>query len=96
MFNCSLFQGYDMEDAMIINKSSFERGFAHGSILKSEFIDLKSVSSRDLYVLVLYVLLIDTCILSSDNADPTVSHTRMPGQSQVGGVSQNTEVNRCF
>ena len=33
-----------MEDAMIINKSSFERGFGHGSILKSEFIDINSKS----------------------------------------------------
>jgi hypothetical protein len=33
-----------MEDAMIINKASLERGFAHGSILKSEFVDLQSVS----------------------------------------------------
>lgn len=30
-----------MEDAMIINKSSLERGFAHGSIYKSELIELK-------------------------------------------------------
>lgn len=29
-----------MEDAMIINKSSFERGFGHGTILKSEFFHL--------------------------------------------------------
>ena len=27
-----------MEDAMIINKGSYERGFAHGSIYKSEVI----------------------------------------------------------
>lgn len=33
-----------MEDAMIINKSSYERGFGHGSILKAEFIDLSSGS----------------------------------------------------
>jgi DNA-directed RNA polymerase I subunit RPA2 len=39
-------QGYDMEDAMIINKSSYDRGFAHGSVLKSEFFDLKGVESR--------------------------------------------------
>lgn len=34
-----------MEDAMIINKSAFERGFAHGSIYKSEFIELKTAGS---------------------------------------------------
>lgn len=43
------YTGYDMEDAMIINKSSFERGFGHGTILKSEFIDIngKSYFERD-------------------------------------------------
>ena len=25
-----------MEDAMILNKSSYERGFAHGSVYKSD------------------------------------------------------------
>jgi len=29
------YTGYDMEDAMIINKSSFERGFGHGTIYKT-------------------------------------------------------------
>lgn len=35
------YTGYDMEDAMIINKSAYERGFAHGSIYKSEFLELR-------------------------------------------------------
>ncbi|XP_023247009.1 DNA-directed RNA polymerase I subunit RPA2 isoform X3 [Copidosoma floridanum] len=35
------YTGYDMEDAMIINKAAYERGFAHGMIYKSEFIELK-------------------------------------------------------
>lgn len=30
------YSGYDMEDAMIINKGSLERGFAHGMIIKIE------------------------------------------------------------
>ncbi|XP_063299750.1 DNA-directed RNA polymerase I subunit RPA2 [Pelobates fuscus] len=34
------YTGYDMEDAMILNKSSWERGFAHGSVYKTDFIDL--------------------------------------------------------
>ncbi|CAG9865194.1 unnamed protein product [Phyllotreta striolata] len=34
------YTGYDMEDAMIINKASEERGLAHGSIYKSEFVQL--------------------------------------------------------
>ena len=37
------YTGYDMEDAMILNKSAHERGFAHGSIYKSQIVDLKSV-----------------------------------------------------
>lgn len=36
------YTGYDMEDAMILNKSSYERGFGHGCIYKSEFVDLVS------------------------------------------------------
>jgi len=39
------YTGYDMEDAMIINKSSDERGFAAGSIYKSLFVDLREMST---------------------------------------------------
>jgi DNA-directed RNA polymerase I subunit RPA2 len=35
------YTGYDMEDAMILNKSSHERGFGYGTIYKSEKVDLK-------------------------------------------------------
>lgn len=34
------YTGYDMEDAMIINKSAYERGFAHGTVYKSYLRDL--------------------------------------------------------
>ena len=37
-----MLQGYDMEDAMIINKSSLERGFGHASIYKTDEINLRT------------------------------------------------------
>ncbi|CAO1628454.1 unnamed protein product [Sympodiomycopsis kandeliae] len=41
------YTGYDMEDAMILNKSAHERGFGYGSIYKSEILDLvKESGSR--------------------------------------------------
>lgn len=46
------YTGYDMEDAMILNKSSYERGFGHGVVYKSykkslnEGTDLTSKKSR--------------------------------------------------
>jgi DNA-directed RNA polymerase I subunit RPA2 len=37
------YTGYDMEDAMILNKSAHERGFGYGTIYKSIIIDLKEL-----------------------------------------------------
>lgn len=37
------YTGYDMEDAMILNKSAHERGFGYGTIYKSDIFDLKGV-----------------------------------------------------
>ena len=38
------YTGYDMEDAMIINRASLDRGFAYGTVYKSYFIDLFTVA----------------------------------------------------
>ncbi|KAG2440977.1 hypothetical protein HXX76_003830 [Chlamydomonas incerta] len=35
------YTGYDMEDAMILNKSAVERGLAHASLYKTECVNLK-------------------------------------------------------
>ena len=37
------YTGYDMEDAMIINKSSHERGFGYGTVYKSQTVDLSDL-----------------------------------------------------
>eukprot|EP00644_Phytophthora_capsici_P006278 jgi/Phyca11/18029/fgenesh1_pg.PHYCAscaffold_32_\ len=36
------YTGFDMEDAMILNKSSYERGFAHASVYKQITVDIGS------------------------------------------------------
>ncbi|KAL0475805.1 DNA-directed RNA polymerase [Neurospora intermedia] len=38
------YTGYDMDDAMILNKSAHERGFGHGSIYKTKKVSLKDDS----------------------------------------------------
>ncbi|KAK3300470.1 uncharacterized protein B0H64DRAFT_333882 [Chaetomium fimeti] len=38
------YTGYDMDDAMIINKSAHERGFGHGTIYKTKKVSLKDDS----------------------------------------------------
>jgi DNA-directed RNA polymerase I subunit RPA2 len=40
------YTGYDMDDAMIINKSAHERGFGHGTIYKSKICDLDEGSRK--------------------------------------------------
>lgn len=40
------YTGYDMDDAMILNKSAHERGFGHGTIYKTKKIDLVGESRQ--------------------------------------------------
>ncbi|XP_054714487.1 DNA-directed RNA polymerase I subunit RPA2-like [Uloborus diversus] len=38
------YSGFDMEDAIVLNKSSVERGFKHGCIFKTEIINLRVIA----------------------------------------------------
>jgi len=40
------YTGYDMEDAMVVNKSAYERGFGHGLVYKSVVINLSEEAER--------------------------------------------------
>ncbi|OCK85161.1 beta and beta-prime subunits of DNA dependent RNA-polymerase [Lepidopterella palustris CBS 459.81] len=40
------YTGYDMDDAMILNKSAHERGFGHGTIYKTKVCDLEDGNKR--------------------------------------------------
>jgi len=40
------YTGFDMEDAMILNKSSFERGFAHASVYKTSVVDIEEEAKK--------------------------------------------------
>mmetsp|Transcript_23061 Transcript_23061/g.51189 ORF Transcript_23061/g.51189 Transcript_23061/m.51189 type:complete len:514 (-) Transcript_23061:148-1689(-) len=40
------YTGFDMEDAMILNKSSYERGFGHASVYKTMQIDLQEENEK--------------------------------------------------
>ena len=40
------YTGFDMEDAMILNKSSYERGFGHASVYKTFNVDIKEEAER--------------------------------------------------
>jgi len=37
------YTGYDMEDAMILNKSAHERGFGYGTVYKAQIVDLENM-----------------------------------------------------
>uniref|UniRef100_A0A1A8I9F1 DNA-directed RNA polymerase subunit beta n=1 Tax=Nothobranchius kuhntae TaxID=321403 RepID=A0A1A8I9F1_NOTKU len=72
------YSGYDMEDAMIVNKSSWERGFAHGSIYKTELVDLAEKVKGE-----------DSVVFGTKAGDPKVKD-RLDGDGlpHIGSVLQ--------
>ena len=45
------YTGYDMEDAMIMNKGAYERGFGHGAVYKSYLKELNEGAGKSRYKL---------------------------------------------
>ncbi|OAF69426.1 RNA polymerase I subunit 2, partial [Intoshia linei] len=62
------YTGYDMEDAMIINKSSWERGFAHACVYKNEKINLNTLKGRNA----------KSIIFSSNTSSRTIDKDGLP------------------
>mmetsp|Transcript_28191 Transcript_28191/g.73897 ORF Transcript_28191/g.73897 Transcript_28191/m.73897 type:complete len:1149 (-) Transcript_28191:67-3513(-) len=56
------YTGYDMEDAMILSKSSMERGFAHAHVVSTKLVDLADVPAERGV----------TFLFSAHEADPAV------------------------
>jgi DNA-directed RNA polymerase I subunit RPA2 len=46
------YTGYDMEDAMIINKGAYDRGFGHGCVYKSYIKEFNPEGTKSRYRIV--------------------------------------------
>ncbi|XP_074659731.1 DNA-directed RNA polymerase I subunit RPA2-like [Tubulanus polymorphus] len=77
------YTGYDMEDAMILSKSSYERGFCHGSIYKTEFIDLKALAGER-YSGIIY-------LFGKEAGDERVSNLDSDGLPPIGSTIKYDE-----
>uniref|UniRef100_A0A5F9CMV3 DNA-directed RNA polymerase n=1 Tax=Oryctolagus cuniculus TaxID=9986 RepID=A0A5F9CMV3_RABIT len=86
------YTGYDMEDAMIVNKASWERGFAHGSVYKTEFIDLSEKIKQGDDSLVFGVKPGDPRILQrlDDDGLPFIGTKLQYGDPYYGYLNLNT------
>ncbi|XP_034537373.1 DNA-directed RNA polymerase I subunit RPA2 [Notolabrus celidotus] len=80
------YTGYDMEDAMIVNKSSWERGFAHGSIYKTELVDLADKARGE-----------DSIVFGTKPGDPKVSDKLdSDGLPYIGSTLQYGDPFYCY
>lgn len=80
------YTGYDMEDAMILNKSAHERGFAYGTVYKSQIVDLKDIRGANKSVTApsLHFGLGPDIRLNGDRAHPCVEFLDVDGLPFIG------------
>jgi DNA-directed RNA polymerase I subunit RPA2 len=79
------YTGYDMEDAMILNKSAHERGFAYGTIYKSHTVDLSEMrGAAKRGAPTLHFGFGNEIRLTGDNAHPATEFLDVDGLPFVG------------
>ncbi|KAF8646384.1 hypothetical protein AX16_007250 [Volvariella volvacea WC 439] len=80
------YTGYDMEDAMILNKSAHERGFGYGTVYKSQIIDLKDVrgASKSTSAPTLHFGLGGDIRIDGDRAHPCLNYLDLDGLPYIG------------
>lgn len=80
------YTGYDMEDAMILNKSAHERGFAYGTVYKSQIVDLKDMRGANKSVTApsLHFGLGPDVRLEGDRAHHCVDYLDLDGLPYIG------------
>lgn len=81
------YTGYDMEDAMILNKSAHERGFSYGTVYKSYTVDLKDLgkSSRSSSTPTLHFGIGPDVVTEGDKQHPACQLVDCDGLPFVGG-----------
>ena len=80
------YTGYDMEDAMILNKSAHERGFAYGTVYKSQIVDLKDMhgASKSTSSPTLHFGLGKDIITSGEKAHESLEFLDFDGLPRIG------------
>ena len=80
------YTGYDMEDAMIINKASYERGFGHGYMYKTHFILLdeeeKHLNSQGLRPQLRFCNIVDDKARAASMNNKSTTRTSPLGKEQ--------------
>lgn len=86
------YTGYDMEDAMILNKNAYHRGFGHASVYKHQVVDItpegKNSSSKN--------LLYFSNVNANNHNLPFTSSLDLDGLPSVGQVLNYGDVIACY
>jgi len=75
--------GYDMEDAMILNAAAVQRGLAHGSLYKTDAVDLADEKGKQL------VRVLTTLLGLCEESHCCSSMRSESGETQRGDVLQH-------